>query len=96
MLLINNATKKAMDLDITQLRTPRVKTEGKLVPFVNTNNPGVTNIFTTMKANLPILFQSPKMRSLIKESHIINSKRQSNNLKQLLIALRVSRRQRIL
>ena len=51
-------------MSLSQLRTPRKKVERNIIPFVNTHDPGVTNIFTTMKANLPILLQSPKMRDL--------------------------------
>ena len=62
--LIDDGIEKAKGLSLSQLRTPRKKVERNIIPFVNTHDPGVTNIFTTMKANLPILLQSPKMRDL--------------------------------
>ena len=78
--LIDDGIEKAKGLSLSQLRTPRKKVERNIIPFVNTHDPGVTNIFSTMKANLPILLQSPKMRDLIKTNCIINSKRQPINL----------------
>ena len=62
--LIDDGIEKAKGLSLSQLRTPRKKVERNIIPFVNTHDPGVTNIFSTMKANLPILLQSPKMRDL--------------------------------
>ena len=53
--LINDSVEKAKQLSITELRTPRPKTNSDIIPFVNTHDPGITNVFSAMKENLPIL-----------------------------------------
>lgn len=53
------------------------------MPIVTTRNPNITNIFSVIKSNLPILYNSPKMKQLIKPFDIIHSRRQPKNLKQI-------------
>ena len=79
--LINDGVDKARKLSIAELRTPRPKTNSDIIPFVHTHDPAITNIFSAVKANFPILMRSERIKRLIK---IINSRRQPKNLKRIL------------
>ena len=83
--LIDDSMQKAKALDIAQLRNqqPKVK-NSKIIPLVTTHDPNITNAFTVIKSHLPILHQSPKMKTLVKTSDIIHSRRQPKSLKKLL------------
>ena len=84
--LIDSAIRNALNFNINELRTTRDKQETKKenIPFVITYNPRNHNILSSAKRFFPILKQSPKMKNLVRESHIINSRRQAPNLKRLL------------
>ena len=84
--LIDSAIRKALDIPINELRNTRDKDEnnGENIPFVITHNLRNHNILSSAKRFFPILEQSPNMKNLVKESNIINSRRQAPNLKRLL------------
>ena len=62
----------------------------KKIPFVITHNPNNHNILGTAKRFFPILQQSENMKRLVKDTHIINSRRRAPNLKKLLTKARFS------
>ncbi|KAK3083263.1 hypothetical protein FSP39_017901 [Pinctada imbricata] len=83
--LIDAAIIKAKNIPITELRTSEEKPEQKdVIPFVVTHNPKNEKIFNVAKQFLPILHQSPSLRSLFKPQDFIHSRRQPPNLKKLL------------
>ncbi|KAK3097441.1 hypothetical protein FSP39_009676 [Pinctada imbricata] len=84
--LIDVAIENASQIPINELRRTRDKDENQPgnIPFVITFNPRNHNILSSAKRFFPILEQSQNMKNLIKESEIINSRRQALNLKRLL------------
>ena len=90
--LIKAGIDQAKQIPITELRNPRQRNEEdkEKIPFVITHNPNNHNILGTAKRFFPILQQSENMKELVKETHIINSRRQAPNLKKLLTKARFS------
>ena len=86
--LIKDGIERAKRLSVDQLRIPRPKEKKDLIPFVNTHNPGVTNIYNVIRTNIPILMESENMREKLTDNSIINSKRQPKNLKKILTRAR--------
>ena len=82
--IIIDGIEKAKQLSIADLRTPRPKTNSDIIPFVHTHDPGITNVFTTVKANIPILMRSERIKRIIPHNKIIDSRRQPLNLKRIL------------
>ena len=77
---------KARALNQKELRTPqpRQATEN-ILTFVKTFNPNNPSITSVLQTSLTILKSSPKMKSALEGTKIINSRRQPPNLKQLLV-----------
>lgn len=84
LLLIKDGIKKACQLSITELRTPKTRETEDIIPLVTTHDPSMPETFKMVKARLPILYQSDKMKELAPPESIINSRRQSKNLKRHL------------
>ncbi|OOY72080.1 GIY-YIG nuclease family protein [Solemya velum gill symbiont] len=83
--LIEDGIRKAKELSVEQLRQTKTKNaDSTTIPLVTTHNPGLTDIYGVAKSNLPILFQSEKMKQLVKAEDIIKSRRQPRNLKKYL------------
>ena len=82
--IIIDGIEKAKQLSVAELRTPRPKTNSDIIPFVHTHDPGITNVFTTVKANIPILMRSERIKRIIPHNKIIDSRRQPLNLKRIL------------
>ena len=80
--LITDDIKKAKQLSIAELRTPRPKTNSDIIPFVHTHDPGITNVFSAVKTSIPILMRSQRIKRIIPENKIIDSRRQPLNLKK--------------
>ena len=82
--LITSAINKAKDIPQGELRKVKAKTQDKnTLAFVSTYNPHNPNIFPMIKNTLPILRQSNKLSKVVDNIKIINSKRQSPNLKKI-------------
>lgn len=67
--LINEGVKQKIELNVTQLWTPKKNNENT-IPFINTHRPGISNIFHTIRTYLPVLLQSPKMKAIIENALI--------------------------
>ena len=59
--------------------------------YVSTHNPQNPELLSIIKSNLPILQEDPKINSILSKFTMIKSKRQPNNLKQILIKDKVKR-----
>ena len=90
--LIKAGIDKAKQILITELRNPKQRNakDKEKIPLVITHNPKNHNSLGTAKLFFPILQQSEKMKELVKDTHIINSRRQAPNLKKLLTKARFS------
>ena len=82
--LIQNGIDRAMQLDQKTLRNVTEKTSESVITYVSTHNPKNPEIFSVINFNLPILQEDPKMNKVLSNFKLIKSKRQPNNLKQLL------------
>ena len=87
--IIQNGIEKALNLDITTLRTPKVRqTDGNVIAFVSTHNPNNMEVFSKLHNNLDIIRQDKRLGQLLKKTKIIKSKRQPQNLKKILTSAR--------
>ena len=82
--VINYGIEKANSLSVQILRTPKAKVEKDMITFVTTHNPNNTNMYDVFSKCKEIMNLSPRLQNAFKEIEIINSKRQSPNLKRLL------------
>ena len=83
--LIDDGTRKAQQLTMEELRTPKNKqTDDKNIPFVCTNDPKLPNVFQFIRSNLPLLHQSTRMKELVPAKSLIYGRRQPKNLKKTL------------
>ena len=84
-LLVENGIKRAKELTVTELRTPKNKqNDTQLIPFVCTHDPKMPNVFSFIKSSLPILHRSENMKQLVPGKHLLYSRRQPKNLKKHL------------
>ncbi|XP_062601156.1 uncharacterized protein LOC134262845 [Saccostrea cucullata] len=88
--LINAGIEKAENIPTSVLRNTRRKDDSEKsdIPFVVTHNPRNHNILRSARRFFPILEQSQNLKDIIKESQIINSRRQAPNLKKILTRAR--------
>ena len=82
--IIKNGIEKAKALQKETLRIPKQKTDDKSIPYISTHNKRNPEIFNIIRYNTPILHQSKTMDTILKTTNFLKSKRQPNNLKQLL------------
>ncbi|MEW8548114.1 MAG: hypothetical protein AB2693_31815, partial [Candidatus Thiodiazotropha sp.] len=83
--LIENSIQKVVNIDLKTLRTQRVNEESdEILPYVSTHNPKNPEAFQILRNNLPILTNDQQMSKVLKDTKIIKSKRQPQNLKKLL------------
>ena len=82
--LITDGIKKAKQVSIADLRTPRPETNSDIIPFVHTHDSGITNVFSAVKTSIPILMRSQRIKRIIPENKIIDSRRQPLNFKRIL------------
>ena len=91
LTLIQNGIERAKQIPIQTLRATRnneFESANEMIPFVTTHNPANPNIFNIARVNLPILAQNEKLKDLITQNTVIQSKRQPPNLKRLLTKAR--------
>lgn len=87
--LIRAGINKAKEIPLVDLRrTVEKDNRCHKTPFVNTQNPCNPNMYKVIKAGLPILHRSERLKELFPENSFINSKRQPWNLKRLLTRAR--------
>ncbi|XP_071122593.1 uncharacterized protein [Mytilus edulis] len=83
--LIEKGIEKAKAIPMTELRsTARKESNTELIPFVSTHNPYNPDIFNVIKANLPVLQKTKKLKKLFPTEKFLKSKRQPLNLKKIL------------
>ena len=81
--LIDASIIKAQAIPQNELRKPKVKTNENILPFVTTHNPNNPEIFPTIKTAFNTLVNN-KIHGFDKNFKLIQSRRQSPNLKQIL------------
>lgn len=83
--IIKDGIEKSLKLDRKQLlETKQNENPKRILPLITTHNPRNTNIYPTVKNLNKILVGDQKMKKIIEQSKIINSKRQPKNLKRIL------------
>lgn len=86
--VIKKGIEKASALDIATLRTIKENTVKDVTPFVNTHNPNSLDVFSQIREALPMLKGSQRMTAVLRNTPVINSKRQAPNLKRILTKAR--------
>ena len=86
--LINDGVIKSLNIPLTELgeTKPKENQNSRKYTFVVTHNPRNHNILGSTKRSLPIMEQSNNMKILLRKSDIINSTRQTPNLRKHLMA----------
>ena len=82
---------KAQSIPKEELRKAKAKDNNNrknVLPFVSTRNPNNPNLFPIIKSTLLLLFASKRMKTSIKNTKLINSKRAPKNLKKMLTRAR--------
>ena len=82
---------KAQSIPKEELRKAKAKDNNNnknVLAFVSTHNPNNPNLFPIIKSMLPLLCASERMKTSIKNTKLINSKRAPNNLKKMLTRAR--------
>ena len=75
---------KAMKLRKQELRIVREKPDNDIITYVSKFNPKNSELFNSIRENLPILQEDETMNKMLQEFQIIKSKRQPRNLKKLI------------
>ena len=87
--LIDNGIKKAAEIPLAELRKAKAKNNEKdVLAFVTTHNPRNPDMYKVIKDTINVLDASPKLKKVLSETTLINSKRQPPNLKQILTRAR--------
>ena len=88
--IIDDAVKKAKGLNRTEILNHNVvhKKDHDVLPYVSTFNPRNPELFPTIKSNIEMLKNDKKMKSIIEKKTLIKSKRQPQNLKNILSSSR--------
>lgn len=88
--IIDNGIKKALEIDRTNilLKPKQKQNDTDILTFVNTFNPRNINFFSVIRNNIEFLNSSEKMNNVLHRKKIINSRRQPNSLKQMLVKSR--------
>ena len=82
---------KAQSIPKEELRKAKAKDDNNrknVLAFVSTHNPNNPNLFPIIKSTLPLLCASKRMKTSIKNTKLINSKRAPSNLKKMLTRAR--------
>ena len=85
LAVIEYGIKKAKDIDIKTLRTPNEHETTDIITFVTTHNPNNPDMFKVLQNNKEILNSSIRCKDAFKKTTFINSKRQSQTLKSMLV-----------
>ena len=82
---------KAQSIPKKELRKAKAKDNNNrknVLAFVSTHNPNNPNLFPIIKSTLPLSCAGKRMKTSIKNTKLINSKRAPNNLKKMLTRAR--------
>jgi len=82
--LIRNGIRKAIEKEPIYSRPKNQSSSDKIIPFVSTYNPHNRNIFPVIKGYEQLMKNSERMKNILEQNRIINSKRQPKNLKRQL------------
>ena len=85
LAVIEYGIEKAKDIDITTLRTPKEHIDIDTTTFVTTHNPNNVNMFDFLQINKEILNNSTRCKDVFKNTTFVNSKRQNQTLKSILV-----------
>ena len=83
-----NGIKRALNLNRSELRTVKQKSDENIVTFVSTFNPLNLELFPFIKRNFDILLEDEILRDILSNYDIIKNKRQPTSLKKLLTKAR--------
>lgn len=82
--LIQNGILKAKTHDRKELLKVKAKSKNEVIPYVSTHNPRNPEVFSIIQNNKPILEADHSLKTILENSEIIKSKRQSPSLKSIL------------
>ena len=86
--MIANGIERALNLNRSELRTVKQKSDENIVSFVSTFNPKNHELFPVIKHNFDILLEDEIKRNILSNYDKIKSKRQPPSLKKLLTKAR--------
>ena len=78
--VIESGIQRAIDLEQSEMRRVRQRSEDSVVTLVSTFNPKNPELFNAIRQNMTILLDVVKMREILKRNESIKSKRQPPNL----------------
>ena len=93
--VIEMGINRAKAIDVNTLRDSTKKDQENVLPFVETYNPNFESFFKTVTSNLPLLQANDRMGPALKDTRIINAKRQGPNLKRLLTRAKFTENDRV-
>ena len=84
--VITNGIERALNLNRSELRTVKQKSDENIVTFVSTFNPKNPELFPVIKQNFDILLEDEIMRDILSNYDIIKSTRKTFKAKQLTLS----------
>ena len=93
--LIESGIQRAENIPQNSLRKPKEKNNSKIIPFITTNNPNNPNIFPIIKTTVEQLEASKTLKVELKNSNLINCKRQPPNLERFLCKTKYIRPEKV-
>ena len=86
--VINKGIEKAQSLSLIELRTPKVRTEENILPFIIDFCPNAPEIFTYARQNFNTMNRSERMKEVLENVKLIRSNRQGPSLRNILTRAR--------
>ena len=82
--VINKGIEKAQNLSLLQLRTPKIRNEENVLPFIIDFCPNAPEVFTHVRRNFNTMNRSERMKEVLENVKLIRSNRQGPSLRNIL------------
>ena len=82
--VINKGIEKAQKLTLTELRTPKIRNEEEVIPFIIDFCPNAPEVFTFVRQNFNTMNRSQRMKDVLENVKLIRSNRQGPSLRRIL------------
>ena len=82
--VINKGIENAQNLTLIELRTPRIRNEEEVLPFVIDFCPNAPEVFTFVRQNFKTMNRSRRMKDVLENVKLIRANRQGPSLRRIL------------
>ena len=82
--VINKGIEKAQSLTLVELRTPKIRNEEDVLPFIIDFCPNAPDVFTDVRRNFSIMNRSERMREVLENVKLTRANRQGPSLRKIL------------